>query len=228
LSRDWRLRRPEAAGISSAVTRLAAILLWVVIAGVARADGEATIMQKFEGTDPSATTATFTVPDKWELVYFIGPPSSLTILTADGQVVAGWHGTFGGSIYLPKGGTYYIQITRDHPEMRTGWKFSRAASFPGRQRVNGRLAHQHSRFQWAAAVVEKRIGPDSDSDASADANQPHARRRGQSHTDRAGETHRRPGARGRLDQGRQGRGHRLPHQNAHRPSGHHQHPRDRR
>jgi hypothetical protein len=122
LSYDWQLPWRRRAGKSFGVVRLVALLLLAFVAGVARGDGAATIVQKFEGTDGNTSTATFTVQDKWELLWFTGPPASLTILTADGQIVTGIHGTFNGSIYVPKGGTYYVQITRDHPELKMPWK----------------------------------------------------------------------------------------------------------
>ncbi|HEX4140328.1 MAG TPA: serine protease [Candidatus Methylacidiphilales bacterium] len=106
-----------------AVSRLFSLLLMALAAGLARGDGDATVVQKFEGNSGNTATATFTVQDKWELLWFIGPPASITVLTADGQVVTGVHSTFNGSVYVPKGGTYYVQITRDHTEIAAPWKF---------------------------------------------------------------------------------------------------------
>ena len=99
------------------------LLLVALVTGLAHDDGDAQVVQKFDGTLGTAATGTFTVQDKWELLWFIGPPASITVLTADGQVVTGVHSTFNGSVYVPKGGTYYVQITRDHPEIGAPWKF---------------------------------------------------------------------------------------------------------
>ena len=46
---------------------------------------------------------------------------NLSVLSTDGTVVAGIHGVFKGSLYIPKGGTFYIQLNSDHPEMRLPW-----------------------------------------------------------------------------------------------------------
>jgi len=117
-----------------AVRRFFHLLLLAAVTNLARGDGQ--VVQKFEGANSNTATGTFTVQDKWELLWFIGPPANITVLTADGQVVTGVHSTFNGSLYVPKGGTYYVQITRDHPEMNAPWKFVVAQVGAGTQ-LNG-------------------------------------------------------------------------------------------
>ncbi len=67
------------------------------------------VVQKFDGNS-STTTAPFTVNDKWEVVWNTPMPLRITLLSSDGTIVAGTAGMFRGSFYLPKGGTYYLQV----------------------------------------------------------------------------------------------------------------------
>jgi S1-C subfamily serine protease len=99
-------------------------MMLAVVGGLARGDGDATVVKTFQGTDANTTTATFTVQDKWELLWFVGPPAGLSIMTPDHQLVAGVHAAMAGSIYVPKGGTYYVQIVRDNPNIQTTWKLA--------------------------------------------------------------------------------------------------------
>src|SRR5476649_1249881 len=90
-------------------------------AGTAYAEGNAHVVQKFDGTDTHTSTATFTVQDKWEVLWFSPRPINITLLSSDGTVISGTHGVFKGSFYQPKGGTYYLQLDSDHPEMKFPW-----------------------------------------------------------------------------------------------------------
>jgi S1-C subfamily serine protease len=83
-------------------------------------DGQ--VVQKFQGNDTNVTTATFTVQDKWELLYFSPHPMDVTILAADGTIVAGFKAVFRGSLFQAKGGTYYLQINSNHPEIKMPWQ----------------------------------------------------------------------------------------------------------
>lgn len=92
-----------------------------LLAGNARADGTAHVVQKFDGTEINKSTSTFTVQDKWEVLWFSPRPIDITLLTSDGTVVAGIHGVGKGSFYEAKGGTYYFQLNGAHPEMKAPW-----------------------------------------------------------------------------------------------------------
>ncbi len=81
---------------------------------------DAHIVQKFSGTDTTTTTAPFTVHDKWELVWIAPRAMSVTVLSPDGTVITGTHTNFKGSLYLPKGGTYYLQLSATPPAMQNG------------------------------------------------------------------------------------------------------------
>ncbi len=104
--------------------RLLAILLLAGVVGCNTGWADARILQNFEGTDGNASTALFNAPDKWELLWFSPRATNLTVLSKDGTVVAGSRGTFGGSMYMPKGGDFYVQIANDRPEMRIPWRIS--------------------------------------------------------------------------------------------------------
>ncbi|MCE0497917.1 MAG: serine protease [Methylacidiphilales bacterium] len=90
-------------------------------AGNLAAFADAHVVQKFDGSDVNTSTATFTVQDKWEVLWFSPRPISLTLLSADGTIITGIRGSFKGSFYQPKGGTYYIQLNSEHPEMKVPW-----------------------------------------------------------------------------------------------------------
>jgi S1-C subfamily serine protease len=92
-----------------------------LVAGTAHGADDAHVVQKFNGADTHTSTAAFTVQDKWEVLWFSPKPINLTLLSSDGTVIAGVHGTFKGSLYQPKGGTYYLQLDSDHPEMKVPW-----------------------------------------------------------------------------------------------------------
>ncbi len=73
--------------------------------------GFAHVIQKFNGTDMKSATPAFAVQDKWEAIWFSPKPVNITVLNAsDGSVVTGAHSNGKGSFFLPKGGTYYLQI----------------------------------------------------------------------------------------------------------------------
>jgi S1-C subfamily serine protease len=71
--------------------------------------GDDRVVQQFDGSK-SATTSVFTVGDKWEVQWNSPMPVRITVLSADGTIVAGAAGVFRGSLYQPKGGKYYLQV----------------------------------------------------------------------------------------------------------------------
>jgi hypothetical protein len=64
------------------------------------------------GSPGPMTTAAFTVKDKWEVRWDCPDAIAVTVLAADGSVVAGGSGAMKGSLYQPKGGTFTLQIAR--------------------------------------------------------------------------------------------------------------------
>ncbi|HEV3270672.1 MAG TPA: trypsin-like peptidase domain-containing protein [Candidatus Methylacidiphilales bacterium] len=99
---------------------LPAIILGLV-AGTAYADGVAHVVQKFTGADARASTPTFTVQDKWEVLWVSPIPINLTLLSPGGTVIAGVQGSLKGSFYQPVGGTYYLQVDRNGPASKAPW-----------------------------------------------------------------------------------------------------------
>jgi len=67
--------------------------------------------QTFEGAG-TLTTPVFSVQDKWEVRWDCPDVVSITIFSADGAIVAGASSASRGSLYQPKGGSYYLQISR--------------------------------------------------------------------------------------------------------------------
>jgi S1-C subfamily serine protease len=63
---------------------------------------------EFNGHGPG-DTVTFSMSDRWE-VRWQGPPTSVTVETATGDIVAGSLAAGNGSLYLPKGGTYKLHV----------------------------------------------------------------------------------------------------------------------
>ena len=69
------------------------------------------IVQTFEGAT-DLTTTSFTVADKWEISWSTGGPTRFTLLSQEGKVVAETSSSSTGAFYLPKGGTYTLQVNR--------------------------------------------------------------------------------------------------------------------
>ncbi len=89
--------------------RLLVLLVLGCLGGVAAA--QENVVQIYGAPGPM-TTAAFTVKDKWEVRWDCPDAIAVTILAADGSVVAGGSGAMKGSLYQPKGGTFTLQIAR--------------------------------------------------------------------------------------------------------------------
>jgi hypothetical protein len=81
-----------------------------LLAGTAPLFAQTHVIEKFDGST-AKTTGTFTVGDKWEVVWNSPAPLHVTLLNAGGEIVAGTAGMFRGSLYQPKGGTFYLQVS---------------------------------------------------------------------------------------------------------------------
>jgi hypothetical protein len=79
------------------------------------------VVQKFDGRTSMATPV-FTVGDKWEVTWECPAPLRITLLSADGTIVAGSMGVFRGALYQPKGGSYYLQIDGGTTGMTPPWQ----------------------------------------------------------------------------------------------------------
>ncbi len=90
---------------------LAALAGLGLLSGTGRAQLPSTApqpLQSFQGS-ASQTTAAFQAPDSWEVRWSGGRTVNVTVLAADNSIVAGSAGPR-GALYLPKGGTYHLQI----------------------------------------------------------------------------------------------------------------------
>jgi hypothetical protein len=88
-------------------TTLAALLLTGLALVPARA--QENVVQNFDGSAP-LTTPVFKVQDKWEIRWNAPGTIAVTLLGTDGTILAGSSGFAKGSLYQPKGGSYYLQI----------------------------------------------------------------------------------------------------------------------
>ena len=88
--------------------------LWLILAVLALCCGLALAQDKpvqtFNGST-AFTTPAFQVQDRWEVRYDSPGVLSVTVLAADGSVAAGAAGTVKGSLYLPKGGSFTLQVS---------------------------------------------------------------------------------------------------------------------
>lgn len=87
---------------------LITFLLGMLI-GVLPVMGQETVVQALTGTT-NTTTPKFTVQDKWEIRWGGQGIVKLAVFSADGTLVSGGI-TSNGALYMPKGGTYYLQIS---------------------------------------------------------------------------------------------------------------------
>jgi S1-C subfamily serine protease len=69
------------------------------------------VVQTFTGAD-AVTTPPFQVQDKWEVRWDSPDVISITVLSADNAIVSGASSSAKGSLYLPAGGNFHLQISR--------------------------------------------------------------------------------------------------------------------
>jgi S1-C subfamily serine protease len=85
------------------------LLLAGLLTGISLAQEK--VVQTFEGVN-GLTTPAFQVQDKWEVRWDCPDVLSVTLLAPDGTIVAGSSGAVKGSLYLPKGGSFTLQLNR--------------------------------------------------------------------------------------------------------------------
>jgi len=106
-----------------ATTVLLALLTWPAFA-------QDKVVQTFDGAT-AMTTPAFQAPDKWEARYNSSGILSITVLAADGSVVAGGSGTVKGSLYVPKGGSFTLQVTPGSNGGMSPWHVTIVQVSPG-------------------------------------------------------------------------------------------------
>jgi S1-C subfamily serine protease len=82
------------------------------LAGVGRAQLASSAPLQSFSSETSQTTAAFQVPDSWEVRWQARRNVNVAVLAADGSVAGGGAGQR-GAVYLPKGGSYHLQIDYD-------------------------------------------------------------------------------------------------------------------
>jgi S1-C subfamily serine protease len=88
------------------------------------------VVQTFDGTT-AITTPAFQAQDRWEVRYDSPGILSITVLAADGSVAAGASGTVKGSLYLPKGGSYTLQVSPGSNGGNSPWHITIVQVGPG-------------------------------------------------------------------------------------------------
>jgi hypothetical protein len=81
------------------------------------------VVQNFNGTK-DVTTPLFKVADKWELRWSGAGAIMITVIAPDGSIVAGTSASADGSLYLPKGGSFYLQISGTAGAPPSSWHVS--------------------------------------------------------------------------------------------------------
>ena len=92
-----------------------------LLAGLSHAQEK--VVQTFDGTT-EITTPSFPAQDKWEVRWDCPDVISVTVLSADNTIVSGASGSLQGSLYLPKGGNFHLQITRGTKSDTSPWHVS--------------------------------------------------------------------------------------------------------
>jgi hypothetical protein len=81
------------------------------------------VVQTFDGAG-ALTTPPFQVQDKWEVRWDSPDVVAITLLYSDGTIVAGASGSLKGSLYQPRGGSFYLQVSRGAGGGTSPWHVS--------------------------------------------------------------------------------------------------------
>jgi hypothetical protein len=81
------------------------------------------VAQTFDGVS-ALTTPSFQVQDRWEVRWDSPDVITITLLSSDGTIVAGASGSLKGSLYQPKGGSFYLQVGRGAGGGTSPWHVS--------------------------------------------------------------------------------------------------------
>jgi S1-C subfamily serine protease len=89
--------------------RAGTFIVAAFLAGILSSFAQEKIVQTFDNSK-EMTTPLFTISDKWEIRWTGASALTLTLVDADGSIVAGTTASTDGSLYVAKGGTFYLQI----------------------------------------------------------------------------------------------------------------------
>jgi S1-C subfamily serine protease len=89
--------------------RVSIVVAWGFLTGLAHAQLQSTApLESYQGAATQAT-APFQVGDSWEVRWTAGHTLNVSVMAADGTIIAGGAGSR-GALYVPKGGNYHLQI----------------------------------------------------------------------------------------------------------------------
>jgi hypothetical protein len=86
------------------------IFFFLLLAATGMSPAEESVIQEFSGSG-STTTGFFTVPNGWEIRWNARQVVSVAVMAPDGSVIAGAAGVLRGSLFVPTGGQYYLNVT---------------------------------------------------------------------------------------------------------------------
>ena len=90
-------------------SRVSIVVAWGFLTGLAQAQLQSTApLESYQGAATQAT-APFQVGDSWEVRWTAGHTLNVSVMAADGTIIAGGAGSR-GALYVPKGGNYHLQI----------------------------------------------------------------------------------------------------------------------
>lgn len=101
--------------------RTGILIIAAIFAGMLSCHGQEKVVENFDGMK-ELTTAPFQVADKWELRWSGASAITVTLLDDKGVIVAGTAASSDGSLYEPKGGTFYLQITGTPAMAAVPWR----------------------------------------------------------------------------------------------------------
>jgi hypothetical protein len=101
--------------------RVGTFIVAVFLTGMLSCSAQEKVIQTFENSK-DMTTPLFTTSDRWELRWTGASALTLTLLGADGSIVAGTTASADGSLYVAKGGMFYLQITGTPAAASGSWR----------------------------------------------------------------------------------------------------------
>ena len=107
------------------ISKFMRCLLFFILLGLLAGTGLAQekVVQTFDGME-AWTTPTFRVQDKWEVRWDSPDVLKITLLSSDGTVISGASSALEGSLYQPRGGNFYLQISRSAGAGTSLWHVS--------------------------------------------------------------------------------------------------------
>jgi S1-C subfamily serine protease len=109
----------------SAMT-LRLLLVALVLASIVPGRAQENVVVTSDGAK-DRTTPLFNIADKWEVRWSGASAITITIVAPDGSIVAGTSASADGSLYQPKGGMFYLQISGTPSASTPSWHVAAVA-----------------------------------------------------------------------------------------------------